>query len=582
MKNNRSDYALRMTLLALLGLLFIIFGTIGFYQYYSKQNAVYSWLDCFYLSLQLIPMNSGSNTPPIPLLLNLARFALPALTAYALFTLIWIAFRERILSFRIRGFHDHVIICGLGRKGYFLARAYQEQNDKVVLIEKDQNNQHLQAYQHEFPRSPVLIAADACDPAILRKAGVSRAKLLISTLGQDADNFSVAEAAKKALDGSGTIKLDCKIDVSDYKMWTLFHETEFDHYFDDKNGREDFRLSFFNILESGARYEVNDLRRKKYFNPDTHPEQLGIGIINLSRFGELLILHVAREWSPSFRRQGRRISLFIWDKDIKRKVEAMCNKYPIVKDVSHIQEIELDIDNPIFNANTLSECHEDDNLFPIFVCAEDQNVCVTLSMAVMRGFRDLPVHITALLSEDKGLLAPLNSYRGVSGRAELQAVNLLEKTCKPDVLDDGTRESLARVIHETYLVNVGKDESSQPWESLDKDEQAQNLDQAFFIGSQLHSINCGITPWIEYGADSFEFTEDEIEKMAQAEHKRWMDEHFSNGWKYDPVRNDARKNHPCLVQWTDLPNEEKDKDRNTVKQIPRYLAKAGFQIYRMR
>jgi len=48
------------------------------------------------------------------------------------------------------------------------------------------------------------------------------------------------------------------------------------------------------------------------------------------------------------------------------------------------------------------------------------------------------------------------------------------------------------------------------------------------------------------------------------------------------VKNKEKKEHPCLVPWITLPEEERDKDRNTVMQIPLYLAKAGFQIYRMR
>jgi|MudIll2142460700_1097286.scaffolds.fasta_scaffold02262_4 hypothetical protein len=582
MENNRSDYATHITVLALLGLGLILLGMVGFHQYYLNKATVYSWFDCFYLSLQLIPLNSGGVTPPVPLQLNVARFALPVLTAYAFFSLIWLVFRNRILLFRLRRLRDHVIICGLGRKANFLARFYQAEKGGVVLIEKDPNNQYLQAYQQEFPNAPVLIA-NACDPAILRRAGLSQAKLLISTLGQDADNFSVAEAAKKALGGCGTRDpkaFDCKIDVSDYKMWTLFHETEFDRRHDAGDGPEVFNLNFFNVLESGARYVVNELRGQKYFNPEAYAEQNGIGIIGLSGLGELLILHIAREWSQLFRDQGKRMTLFVWDTDIKRKVETIHNKYPIVKDVCNLRDIELDVDNPLLITNTLPDCRDGRAVLPIYVCAEDQNDCVNLSMAAMRAYRALPVRIVVLLSEEKGLLTPLNNYRGASGKAELQAVNLLEKTCKPDVLDDGTHEALARAIHEVYSVRFVKKEDRQSWESLNKDEKAQNLDQALFIGTQLHSIGCGITPWIEYGAESFRFSEHEVEGMAKAEHERWMNKY--KGWKYGPVKNKEKKEHPCLVPWITLPEEERDKDRNTVMQIPLYLAKAGFQIYRMR
>jgi len=38
--------------------------------------------------------------------------------------------------------------------------------------------------------------------------------------------------------------------------------------------------------------------------------------------------------------------------------------------------------------------------------------------------------------------------------------------------------------------------------------------------------------------------------------------------------------NPTLVPWDELPEKEKEKDRNPVRKIPDFLAKAGSQIYR--
>ena len=52
-------------------------------------------------------------------------------------------------------------------------------------------------------------------------------------------------------------------------------------------------------------------------------------------------------------------------------------------------------------------------------------------------------------------------------------------------------------------------------------------------------------------------------------------------WEYAPVRDDRKKLHPSLLGWEDarFSEVEKEKDRNTVRLIPKYLAMAGFQIY---
>jgi len=67
------------------------------------------------------------------------------------------------------------------------------------------------------------------------------------------------------------------------------------------------------------------------------------------------------------------------------------------------------------------------------------------------------------------------------------------------------------------------------------------------------------------------------------EHKRWCKLKRDQGWRYAERRDDKKKLHPCLLGWEDarFSEVEKEKDRNTVRQIPRFLALAGFQIYRV-
>ena len=43
-------------------------------------------------------------------------------------------------------------------------------------------------------------------------------------------------------------------------------------------------------------------------------------------------------------------------------------------------------------------------------------------------------------------------------------------------------------------------------------------------------------------------------------HERWVERMHSSGWVFGPEKNTATKTHPCLVNWYDLPNEEKAKD----------------------
>jgi hypothetical protein len=43
-------------------------------------------------------------------------------------------------------------------------------------------------------------------------------------------------------------------------------------------------------------------------------------------------------------------------------------------------------------------------------------------------------------------------------------------------------------------------------------------------------------------------------------HVTWCNEKFAAGWKYGPVKDAAKKEHPCLVDYYDLSFEQKAKD----------------------
>ncbi len=70
----------------------------------------------------------------------------------------------------------------------------------------------------------------------------------------------------------------------------------------------------------------------------------------------------------------------------------------------------------------------------------------------------------------------------------------------------------------------------------------------------------------------------DLERLAEAEHKRWMQPKLDDGWAYAPQTDKAKKLHKCLVPWEELPEDEKEKDRDMVRGIPEILARAGYAI----
>ena len=71
-----------------------------------------------------------------------------------------------------------------------------------------------------------------------------------------------------------------------------------------------------------------------------------------------------------------------------------------------------------------------------------------------------------------------------------------------------------------------------------------------------------------------------VEQMAKNVHEVWAQSRTEQGWTYGEVRNDALKQHPCLMPYEELPEIEKAYDRDTAIETLKLICKLGFRISR--
>ena len=69
-----------------------------------------------------------------------------------------------------------------------------------------------------------------------------------------------------------------------------------------------------------------------------------------------------------------------------------------------------------------------------------------------------------------------------------------------------------------------------------------------------------------------------IEMLAESVHDNWAQRRIKEGWTYGPRRDDGAKTHPDLVPYADLPEEEKEYDRTTAREIVKGILALGFEI----
>ena len=74
--------------------------------------------------------------------------------------------------------------------------------------------------------------------------------------------------------------------------------------------------------------------------------------------------------------------------------------------------------------------------------------------------------------------------------------------------------------------------------------------------------------------------EPRVELLARREHERWIAHKLKTGWHYGEERDDAKKLHPSIRPWEELPESEREKDRVPVLRLPEIVAAAGMTIAR--
>jgi hypothetical protein len=66
--------------------------------------------------------------------------------------------------------------------------------------------------------------------------------------------------------------------------------------------------------------------------------------------------------------------------------------------------------------------------------------------------------------------------------------------------------------------------------------------------------------------------------LARNAHERWAKLRMEAGWRYGSDWNDAGKKHPGLVPFEELPESEKEYDRQTALETIKTLLALGYTI----
>jgi Trk K+ transport system NAD-binding subunit len=100
---------------------------------------------------------------------------------------------QRSLGRKKYNYKNHVILCGLGRLGYFIAEELHKNGERIVVIESNQDSASI-----EYIRSLDIdvYIGNAREPQVLQDAGAEHCRALISVINNDYTNLEIGLNAR--------------------------------------------------------------------------------------------------------------------------------------------------------------------------------------------------------------------------------------------------------------------------------------------------------------------------------------------------------------------------------------------------
>jgi hypothetical protein len=556
-----------------------VLGCVGAAKEFAAAGQERSAAEPFYRALQLFIMDDSMVTagPVASWEWEVARFLAPAAAVSAAVAACLALFHERLQIYRLRFFRQHVVICGLGRKGLALARDFRRHGEKVVVIERDETNEGIATCQQL--RIPVLLG-DATDRSVLEQSGVAAASHMVAICGEDGTNAEIALLAYRIMQGrshrsSKTVRGFAH--VVELKLCELFsHHRVF------ADLEDCFEATVFNIYQNSARMLLEE-----------HPPDQGrivrgdlrtahVIVLGLGRMGEAVALQLARTGHYA---SGKKPRLTVVDREADARRRSLYSRYPQFAQVCAAEFVTCDAEDPDMIQKVHRWARDPEAVVTIVVTLDGDARGLSCALSILSHLGDHAVPLVVRMSDDAGLATLLESEVGsAEALAHVHPFGMPSSVCTRRMLNDEL-DILAKAIHEDYVRRrklddeSTEDPSTVPWEHLDVSLKESNRQQADHLRVKLRAIGCYGRRGDHAGVAVDSLSDEEVELLAQMEHARWNAERFLGGWRLGEKDNRARTS-PYLVDWEELSEPIKEYDRQAVRQIPRLLELIGEKLYR--
>ena len=518
----------------------IVLSWIGLAQIYPEFNALQHLPERVYRIVKTLmggEPTAGGAPQALPWMLLLVKILVTLMILRAMLKVVEKVFHEQYTQWRLLLRRRHLIVTGAGQRALRIVEDYHRHSGKSAVVIAADAQPHAAALRRD---GHVPIYGDAGDMETLRMAGAARAAQVICFDDDAKDSLQVAGklAALCAQSGRDT-PLACFIHLDNPRHVDIFRR---DHL-----GNVDIR--FFNLHKMVARHFFHQLPQYADTPLDA---PLRILIFGFGHGAQALLLQGLRVFHRTAHSEWHIIVA-----DSAAHAKRFADQYP---QAQHIAPIHFHDDDGCYRAHLDTQGTD---MAIIALCADDnsaRNLDIAAELLAAGGA--FPIHV-----RHEDTLLPGQS------RERLHFFGADAQFCTVELITGSRQDALARAIHADYLresLQNGTESAhyQQPdWDNLPEDARDANRAQADHIPYKLLLTG----KWHTLGSAALHFTREEVETLAEIEHRRWMAHRRLEGWGYGATRDDSRKQHPSLIPWDALSDTEKQKDRDTILRLPRIV-----------
>ncbi len=480
--------------------------------------------------------------------------------------------RRQVEERKARKSKSHVIVCGLGRRGIRLVQEFRRKGHRVVAIE---HADRVSAIEAGRQHGALVIAGDATDRHVLDRAGVRRARCLISVGPSDVTNVGVATAVMSVMPETfetGRPRPRAIVHVRDEQLVGALRNSP-------SRASSSYLVEFVNITQRAAWSLLDYPEPLDFLRGAPRLLIAGVGLMSQELIVAGALLASRLSVSPE---QGLRVTVV--DRHASEYLARLSSLYPELKTCCELEPVDVE---------PAMLVHERADLFVgsaqpmrVYVCLDDAIAGLSTGVQLYRSIGHRMAVVVAVLSEEESagrFLTPGGAFD-----VGPQLFGLIERTCTVELLLDTPVETVARLQHLDYVRDrlaarkkLGDTPFLRPWDELTDAQREENREWARSISAKLAVVSAAVRELVDWELELFEFTDEEVERLAEFEHERWYDWRARNGWRHASKRDDDQKVHPDMVPWDLLGEPSREIDREQIRNMPRQLARAGFEIYRL-